>query len=150
MGKNKSSMLVLRIRPKFWWMLPMGVRDKHTKYELDVQPWRPRTGITLAGLLFQNLQSRAKMSLFFFLRKSALDRAKNGQMKGHCCYSANAPRLPRAEGPSKALQLHNVSTNRPLKWCKKAHEFVHIGQQKPPTKDIIYLGVSGPKPDQRT
>ena len=27
MGKNHISMVVLRIRPKFWWMLPMGVRD---------------------------------------------------------------------------------------------------------------------------
>ena len=33
MGENHSSVMVLRIRPKFWWMLPMGVRDNHTKYE---------------------------------------------------------------------------------------------------------------------
>ena len=33
MGKNHSSVVVLRIRPKFWWMLPMGVRDNHTMYE---------------------------------------------------------------------------------------------------------------------
>ena len=32
MGKNHSSIVVLLIRPKFWWMLPMGVRDNHTKY----------------------------------------------------------------------------------------------------------------------
>ena len=33
MGKNHSSIVVLWILPKFWWMLPMGVRDNHTKYE---------------------------------------------------------------------------------------------------------------------
>ena len=33
MGENHSSVVLLRIWPKFWWMLPMGVRDNHTKYE---------------------------------------------------------------------------------------------------------------------
>ena len=43
MCKNHSSIVVLRIRPKFWWMLPMGLRDKHTKYEAETQRWQPRT-----------------------------------------------------------------------------------------------------------
>ena len=33
MGKNHSSIVVFWILPKFCWMLPMGVRDNHTKYE---------------------------------------------------------------------------------------------------------------------
>ena len=33
MGENHNSVVVLRISPKFWWMLPIGVRDNHTKYE---------------------------------------------------------------------------------------------------------------------
>ena len=33
MGKNQNSVVVLQIRLKFWWMIPMGVRDNHTKYE---------------------------------------------------------------------------------------------------------------------
>ena len=37
MGKSHRSIVVLRIRPNFWWMLPMGVRDKHTKYEPETQ-----------------------------------------------------------------------------------------------------------------
>ena len=64
MGKNHYSVVVLRMRPKFWWMLPMGVRDNHTKYEPETQPWRPGTGVTSARPPFQNLQFKAKISLF--------------------------------------------------------------------------------------
>ena len=64
-GKNHSSIVVLWIRPKFWWMLPMGVRDNHTKYEPETQRWLPRTCVASAGPRFQNLQCRAKISLFF-------------------------------------------------------------------------------------
>ena len=40
---------------------------------------------------------------FFFLPKTALEPAKNGQMKGNSGYSTHAARLPCAEGPSRAL-----------------------------------------------
>ena len=64
MGKSHNFVVVLRIRPKFWWMLPMGVRDVHTKYEPETQRWRPRTGVARAGPPFQNMQLGAKISLF--------------------------------------------------------------------------------------
>ena len=80
----------------------MGLRDNHTNYELETQRWRPGTGVASAGPPFQNLQSRAKISPFF-LPKTALERAENGQMKGNSAYSTHAPRLPRAEEPSRAL-----------------------------------------------
>ena len=35
MGKNQNSVVVLRIRLKFWWMMPMDVKDNHTKSEQD-------------------------------------------------------------------------------------------------------------------
>ena len=101
MGKNHCSVVVLRIRPKLWWMLPMGVRDNHTKYELDTQRWRPGTGVASAGPPFQNPQFRAKTSPF--LPKTALELADNGQKKGNSGYSTHAARLPSAEGPSRAL-----------------------------------------------
>ena len=101
MGKNHSSVVVLRIRPKFWCILPMGVRDNHTKYKPKSQRRRPETGVASAGLPFQNLQFRAKISLF--LRKTALEPAKNGQMKGNSGYYTRAARLPRAKGHSRAL-----------------------------------------------
>ena len=101
MGKNHVSIVVLRIWPKFWWMLPMGVRDNHTKYEPETQRWQSRTGDASAGPPFQNLQFRAKISLF--LPKTALKHAENGQMEGNSGYSTHAARLPCAEGPSRAL-----------------------------------------------
>ena len=39
----------------------------------------------------------------FFLPKTALELAENRQMKGNSGYSTHASRLPRAEGPSRAL-----------------------------------------------
>ena len=64
MGKNQNSVVVLRIRLKFWWMIPMGVRDNHTKYEPKTQRWRPGTGVASGGPQFQKLQFRAKNSHF--------------------------------------------------------------------------------------
>ena len=79
----------------------MGVRDNHTKYEPETQRWRPGTGVASAGPPFENVQFRAKISLF--LPKTALEAAENGQKKGNSGYSTHAARLPRAEGPSRAL-----------------------------------------------
>ena len=82
-------------------MLPTGVRDNHTKYEQETQQWRPGTGVAIAGPPFQNLQFRARSSLF--LPKTTLELNENGQMKGNSGYSTHATRLPRAERPSRAL-----------------------------------------------
>ena len=40
MGKNQNSVVLLGIRLKFRMTIPMGVRDKHTKYEPETQRWR--------------------------------------------------------------------------------------------------------------
>ena len=85
-------------------MLPMGVRDNHTKYEPETQQWRPGTGVASTGPLIQNLQFRAKISPPpFFLPKTALEPAENGQRKGNSGYSTHAAIFPRGEGPSRAL-----------------------------------------------
>ena len=80
----------------------MGVRDHHTKYEPKTQWWRPGTGVANAGPPFQNLQFRAKTSLFF-LPKTTVELAANGQLKGNSGYPTHAARLPCAKGPSRAL-----------------------------------------------
>ena len=92
----------------------MGVRDNHTKYEPENQRWRPGTGVASAGPPFQNLQFRAKISLFF-LPKTILEPAETGQKKGNSGYSTHAATLPRAEGPSRALKLHNYVRELPPK-----------------------------------
>ena len=85
MGKNQMSVVVLRIRLKFWWMIPMGVRDNHTKYEPETQQWRPGTGVASGGPQFQKLQFRVKNSHFW--AKTALEPFQNGQTKGNGGYT---------------------------------------------------------------
>ena len=65
MGKNQTSVVVLHIRLKFWWMIPMRVRDNHTKFEPETQRRRPGMGVASGGPQFQKLQFRAKNSHFW-------------------------------------------------------------------------------------
>ena len=65
MGQNQNSVVVLRIRVKFWWMIPMGVKYNHTKFEQETQRWRPGTGFASGGPQFQKLQFGAKNSHFW-------------------------------------------------------------------------------------
>ena len=37
MGKNQNSIVVLQIWVKFSWMIPMGVKYNHTKFEQITQ-----------------------------------------------------------------------------------------------------------------
>ena len=59
MGKNHKSVMVLRIQPKFWWMIPMGVKDNHAKFEQENQQWRPGTGGASGRPRFHNLSQMA-------------------------------------------------------------------------------------------
>ena len=88
MGENQNSVVVLRIRLKFWWMIPIGVRDNHTKFEPETQRWRPGAGVASGGPWFQKLQFRAKNSHFW--AKTALEPIQNGQTKGKCGYTPRA------------------------------------------------------------
>ena len=78
-GQHHNSIVVLEIRPKFWWMLPVGVKDNNTKYEPETQRWRPGTGIARARPRFQNVKFVAKTSLFW--SKTAPEPVENGQSK---------------------------------------------------------------------
>ena len=64
MGENQNSVVVLRIRLKFWWMIPMGVKYNHTEFEQETQRWRPGTGFASGGPGFQNLSKMARKCLF--------------------------------------------------------------------------------------
>ena len=88
MGKNQSSAVVLQIWPQFWHMLPMDVRDNHTKYELETQRWRLGKGVASAGPPFQNLQFRANIGRS--LPKTTLEPVENGQMKQNSGYTTHA------------------------------------------------------------
>ena len=88
MGKNQISVVVLEIRLKFWWMIPMGVKYNHTKFEQETQRWRPGTGFASGGPQFQKLQFRANNSHFW--AKKALEHIQNGQTKGNGGYTPRA------------------------------------------------------------
>ena len=64
MGKNQTSAVVLRIWLKFWWMIPMGVRDNHTKFEQETQRWRPGTAAAGGDLGFKNCNLGPKTAIF--------------------------------------------------------------------------------------
>ena len=88
MGKNQTSVVVLWIWLKFWWMIPMGVRDNHTKYGQETRRWRPGTADASGGHRFQKLQFRAKNNHFW--TKRALEPIQNGQTKGKGGYTPSA------------------------------------------------------------
>ena len=85
MGKNENSAMVLRIGLNFWWMIPMGVRDNHTKKKPKTQLWRPVKAVASGGPRFQKLQFRAKNGHFW--TKTALEPIQNGQTKGKAGYT---------------------------------------------------------------
>ena len=60
MGKNLNSVVVLRIRLKFWWMIPKHVKYNHTKFEQETQRWRPGMGFASGGPLFHNSSTMAQ------------------------------------------------------------------------------------------
>ena len=80
MGKNQNSVVVLQFQVKIWWMIPMGVKYNHTKFEQETQRWRPKTGFASGGPQFQKLQFGAKNAHFW--AKKALEHILNGQTKG--------------------------------------------------------------------
>ena len=45
MGKNQISVVVLQIWVKFWWMIPMGVKYNHTKFERETATVAAGNGI---------------------------------------------------------------------------------------------------------
>ena len=87
-GKNHISVVVVQMRVKIWWMIPMGVKYNHTKVEQETQRWLPGTGFASGGPQFQNLQFRAKNSHFW--AKNALEHIQNGQTKGNSAYTSRA------------------------------------------------------------
>ena len=88
MGKNQTSVVVLQIRMKCLWMIPMGVKYNHTKFERQRQRWRPGTGFASGGPQFQKLQLRAKNSHLW--AKKALEHIQNYQTKGNGGYTSGA------------------------------------------------------------
>ena len=88
MGKNQNSLVGLPIQVKFRWMIPMGVKYNHTKFERETQRWRLGTGFASSGPQFQKLQFRAKNSHFW--TKKAVEHIQSGQTNGNGGYTPRA------------------------------------------------------------
>ena len=64
MGKNQNSVVVLRIWLKFWWMIPMGVRDNHTKFEQKPNGGGREQLSHVVDLSFKNCNLGPKTAIF--------------------------------------------------------------------------------------
>ena len=126
MGKNQNSVVVLRIRLKFWWMIPMGVRDNHTKYEPETQRWRPGTGVANGHNSILGVPKRAVLltigcgiSCSPFLSLATF--AKNARSPGKLRFIAILG-VFRLETQFRAKKSHF--------WAKTALEPIQNGQTK--------------------
>ena len=91
MGKNQNSVVVLRIRLKFWLMIPMGVKYNHTKVEQESQRWRLGMSFARGGPQCQELQFRAKNSHFWAKKALEHRRPKEGKLWVHSNCGLTSP-----------------------------------------------------------
>ena len=146
MGKNQNSVVVLWIWLKFWWMIPMGVKYNHTKFEQETQRWRPGTGFASGGPQFQKLQFRAKNSHFWAKTSSGAHskRPNEGKRWVHytcgltspcqrvLCGPLTPPYVPETaqKGPQKPQNLCRLagSSHKP----RTGHIFGYMAQNAIP------------------
>ena len=140
MGKNQNSVVVLRIPPKFWWLIPMGVRDHPTKYEPETQRWRPGTGVASGGPQFQKLQFRAKTAIFGLKKpwntfKTAKQRETVGTLHVRLDFPMSTSSLRpsnsmicRGNGPKRPPEAPNADSHKP----RIGHIFGYMAQNAIP------------------
>ena len=64
MGKNQNSVMVLWIWLKFWWIIPMRVRDNHTKCEQELNGGGREQLSQVADPGFKNCSLGRKTAIF--------------------------------------------------------------------------------------
>ena len=115
MGKNLNFVVVLQIRLKFWWMIPMGVKYNHTEFEQETQRWRPGTGFTSGGPRFQNLSKMARKCLFlaFMVPIKSLERGIGREtdihMMSNHLWSLSSGFYTRVVRPTTSLWVQNTA-----------------------------------------
>ena len=104
----------------FWGPFGGGLRTNCGVRGPETQRWRPGTGVPSAGLPFQNLPFKVKISLF--LPKTTLEPAENNQMKRNSGYSTHATKLPCAEGLVLCVVVPHTHRYHPPKfWPNPKH-----------------------------
>ena len=114
MGKNQNSVVVLQIRVKFWWMIPMGVKNNHSKFEQETQRWRSGTGLASGGPQFKKLQFGAKNNHFW--AKKALEQLKTAKQRetvGTLHMQLNFPVSMSSLRPSNSMICPGNGPKRP-------------------------------------
>ena len=144
MGKNQISVVVLQNRVKFWWMIPMGVKYNHTKFEQITQRWRPGHDSQMADLSFKNCSLGPKPAIFgpkmpWNTFKTAKGRETVGTLHVRLDLSVSTSSLP----PSNSMICPGKCPKRP----PQAPNFVQIGWRQPQTKNWPYLWLHGSKCD---
>ena len=115
MGKNQNSVVVLRIRLKFWWMIPMGVKYNHTEFEQETQRWRPGTGFASGGPRFQNLAKMARNAFFWHLRvpirslERGIGRETDIHMMNNHLWSLSSGFYTQVVRPTTSLWGQNIA-----------------------------------------
>ena len=140
MGKNQNSVVVLQIRVKFWWTIPMGVKYNHTKFEQETQRWRPGTGFASGGPQFQKLQFRAKNSHFWAKKafqafKTAKRRETVGTLHVRLDFPVSTSSLRPSNsmicpgnGPKRPPEAPNADSHKP----RTGHIFGYMAQNAIP------------------
>ena len=64
MGKNQISIVVLQIRVKFWWVIPMGVKYNHTNLSEKLNGGGRERDSQVADLSFKNCSLGPKTAIF--------------------------------------------------------------------------------------
>ena len=77
---------------------------------------------------------------YLFFAQTAVEPDKNSQKKGNGGYSCHAARLPRAEGPFRALYLHNMFLEAPPNGPRNPHNLCTLANNIPKAKKHHILG----------
>ena len=114
MAKTQNSVVVLQIRVKFWWMIPMGVKYNHTKFEQETQRWRPGTGFASGGPQFQKLHFRAQNSHFWAKKPwNTFKTAKQRETVGTLYVQLDFPVSTSSLRPSNSMICPGNGLKRP-------------------------------------
>ena len=140
MGKSQSSVVVLQIQVKFWWMIPMCVKYNHTKFEQENQRWRPGSGFASGRPQFPKLQFRAKNSHFWAKKawntfKAAKRRETVGTLHVRLDFSVSTSSLRPSNsmicpgnGPKRPPEAPNADSHKP----RIGHIFGYMAQNAIP------------------
>ena len=107
MGKNQISVVVLRIRLKFWWMIPMGVKYNHTEFEQESQ--------RLADPGFKICQKWPENAFFWHLRvpirslERGIGRETDIHMMNNHLWSLSSGFYTQVVCPTTSLWVQNTA-----------------------------------------